>query len=81
VIILDRYQALKILEISSGSSLEELKKAYRKKSKENHPDLKGQEFNEKFILINQAYEFLSENGTKIDVCKLTHQGNIIDIGL
>lgn len=46
-----------LLGISSTASLEEIKKAYRKKALENHPDKGGNE--EMFKKINEAYETLS----------------------
>ncbi len=51
-----------ILGIPSGSGLPEIKKAYRVKAKEFHPDLnKSSDAKEKFIKINEAYEFLINN--------------------
>lgn len=52
----------RILGIPSGSGLPEIKKAYRVKAKEFHPDLnKSSDAKEKFIKINEAYEFLINN--------------------
>lgn len=44
------------LEIDKTATPEEIKKAHKKKAKENHPDSKGNA--EEFIAIQQAYEVL-----------------------
>lgn len=47
-----------VLGIGPGSSLSEIKKAYRRKAKEYHPDInKSPGASERFIEINEAYEF------------------------
>ena len=43
---------------AQGASKAEVKKAYRRLAKENHPDLGGDE--KRMKLINEAYEFLKE---------------------
>ena len=52
-----------VLGLQKGASAEEIKKAYRKLAKENHPDLhpgdKGCE--ERFKEVNEAYEILSDD--------------------
>jgi DnaJ-class molecular chaperone len=50
----DYYQ---VLGVSKNSSAEEIKKAYRKKALEYHPDRGGDQ--EKFKEVNQAYQILS----------------------
>lgn len=57
--------ALKVLGLSNGASIEEIKAAYRKLVKENHPDHFINEnegiqkiAHERFIKIQSAYEFL-----------------------
>ncbi|WP_430813744.1 DnaJ domain-containing protein [Carboxylicivirga sp. RSCT41] len=48
-----------ILDVPAGASLERIKKAYREKAKLYHPDInKAEDAHEKFILINEAYEYL-----------------------
>jgi hypothetical protein len=52
----------KILGIKNGANREEVKKAYRKKAMEFHPDKnKASDANEKFIEITVAYEVLTQN--------------------
>ena len=48
----------KTLGVSKNATAEEIKKAYRKLARENHPDAGGDE--EKFKDINEAYEVLSD---------------------
>ena len=56
-------QYLNILEVSPDSGILEIKKAFRKKAKKFHPDLnKDPGAQEKFILVNEAYEFLVTKG-------------------
>jgi len=54
-----------ILGVTKGVSAEELKKAYRKKALEFHPDKnKDKDAGAKFKEINEAYEILSDNQKK-----------------
>jgi len=49
----------KILGLTENASLNDIKKAYRHKAKAYHPDInKAPNAHEKFIEINEAYEFL-----------------------
>ena len=48
----------KTLGVSKSATAEEIKKAFRKLARENHPDAGGDE--EKFKEINEAYEVLSD---------------------
>jgi curved DNA-binding protein CbpA len=52
-----------ILEVSPGASDAEIKAAYRKAVKKHHPDLTGNN-NESIILINEAYELLTDGERK-----------------
>ncbi|NOX15997.1 MAG: J domain-containing protein [Epsilonproteobacteria bacterium] len=49
-------EALKVLELPTFISLQELKDRYRILAKKNHPDFGGSE--EAIIKINEAYKFL-----------------------
>lgn len=51
-----------ILEVSMSATIEEIKAAYRKKSKETHPDLNknDKDAEAKFKKISEAYETLSD---------------------
>ena len=53
-------KAIQILDLSHNFSINQLKKSYKKKSLESHPDRKGGS-HEKFIKINEAYIFLSNH--------------------
>ncbi|KAB8289289.1 molecular chaperone DnaJ [Bifidobacterium ramosum] len=49
-----------VLGIERTATEDEIKKAYRKMSRKYHPDIAGQEFEEKFKEVNSAYEVLSD---------------------
>ncbi|MBX9850377.1 MAG: J domain-containing protein [Cytophagaceae bacterium] len=50
----------KILGVIPNATVEEIKRAYRKKAKDLHPDKnKSQDAHEKFILLTEAYECLT----------------------
>lgn len=57
----DYYQTL---GVSRTASAEEIKKAYRKKALEYHPDKAGKQHEEKFKEINEAYQVLSDPGKR-----------------
>lgn len=57
-------QYYSILNLKETFTLAELKAAYRKRAKELHPDLnKEEDAHEKFILLNEAYEYLYNQKT------------------
>ena len=59
---MNTYQALRVLDVDSNSSQEEIKSAFRKKALEHHPD-KNKNKNEdlEFKKITEAYEYLKKN--------------------
>ncbi|MCB0479134.1 MAG: DnaJ domain-containing protein, partial [Crocinitomicaceae bacterium] len=54
----DKY--FKILGLQPGASQDEIKKAYRQSAMKYHPDREGGDA-EKFLLIFEAYEYLTSN--------------------
>ncbi len=58
----DKRDYYEVLGISKGASEDEIKKAYRKLAKENHPDLHpdDKEAEARFKEISEAYEILSD---------------------
>jgi hypothetical protein len=55
-----------ILGLPTNSTIEEIKKAYRKKARMYHPDINpAADAKDKFICITEAYEFLIANHLKI----------------
>lgn len=54
-----------ILGLPLNSSLEEIKKAYRKQARLYHPDINhSPEAKDKFIMVTEAYDFLMANHEK-----------------
>lgn len=52
----------RVLELDYGCSAEDIKKAYRKKARQCHPDINhAPEAMDMFIIITEAYEFLMTN--------------------
>ncbi|MBF0710409.1 MULTISPECIES: molecular chaperone DnaJ [unclassified Gemella] len=69
-----------VLGLSKGASAQEIKKAYRKLSKQYHPDInKEPGADEKFKEITEAYEILSDDNKKAQYDQFGHaafeQGN------
>jgi hypothetical protein len=57
----------KILGLPTNSTIEEIKKAYRKKARLCHPDINpAPDAKDQFISITEAYEFLIANHEKIN---------------
>lgn len=57
-----------ILGLPLNSSLEEIKKAYRKKARLYHPDVnQSPDAKDKFIRVTEAYDFLMANHSKGDL--------------
>lgn len=66
-----------VLGIQKGASEDEIKKAYRKKARENHPDLhpeKADECEEKMKEINEAYAVLSDSEKRQRYDQFGHSG-------
>ena len=64
----------KILGIPAISSVEEIKKAYRKKARLYHPDINpSPDAKDLFISITEAYEFLITNHDKINTDDETYR--------
>ena len=65
-----------VLGVSKGASEEEIKKAYRKLAKQNHPDLHpgDKEAEERFKEINEAYGILSDPEKKSRYDQFGHAG-------
>jgi len=56
----------KILDLPINSTIDEIKKAYRKKARLYHPDINpAPDAKDHFIIITEAYEFLIANHEKI----------------
>ena len=54
-----------ILGVSKNATLEEIKKAFRNKAKQYHPDVcKLQDAHERFVEIGEAYEILRDENTR-----------------
>ena len=65
-----------VLGVSRGASEAEIKKAYRKLAKENHPDLHpgDKEAETRFKEVNEAYEVLSDADKKARYDQYGHAG-------
>ena len=63
-----------ILGLQSNSTIEEIKKAYRKKARLYHPDINpAPDAKEHFISITEAYDFLIANHEKINTDDQAYQ--------
>ncbi|MDR1806037.1 MAG: molecular chaperone DnaJ [Clostridium sp.] len=65
-----------VLGIAKGASAEEIKKAYRQKAKDCHPDLHPEDPNavQKMQEVNEAYEVLSDETKKSRYDQFGHAG-------
>ena len=65
-----------VLGVSKGASADEIKKAYRRLAKENHPDLHpgDAEAEARFKEVNEAYEILSDADKKARYDQFGHAG-------
>ena len=62
-----------ILGVSRDASPEEIKRAYRRKALEFHPDRSTDpDAHEKFIQINEAYDYLINKGNNSDPYHVSH---------
>ena len=62
-----------VLGVSKSASKDEIKKAYRKLSKQYHPDInKEPDAAEKFKEVNEAYEVLSDDQKKAHYDQFGH---------
>ena len=68
----DYYQ---VLGVDRGASKEDLKKAYRRKARQYHPDVNNESgSDERFKEINEAYEVLSNESTRAAYDRFGHAG-------
>ncbi len=59
------YDFYKILDIPRNASVDDIKRAYRNKAKEVHPDVNNSpKANEVFAVVNEAYETLLDNNKR-----------------
>ena len=59
-----KLNAYKVLGLTPDCTMEEIKKAYKKKARENHPDINSDvDAPRKFKIITKAYKFLKEKHT------------------
>lgn len=76
---MDTKKACKILEIDPGSSIDDVKKAFRKKAADLHPDKnKSPNAETEFKLANEAFQFLQKNGTKEPVFRANANRDVFD---
>lgn len=63
-------EACKVLGVNPGASADEVKSAFRKLSKQLHPDVnKADDAEQKFKEINEAYQFIQKHGSNYTATK------------
>ncbi len=74
--MLSKRDYYEVLELSQGATIEEIKKAYRKKAIQYHPDKNpgNKEAEEKFKEINEAYEILADPKKRERYDRFGHAG-------
>ena len=72
----DKRDYYEVLGIQKGATEDEIKKAFRKKARENHPDLHPDDpsYVEKFQEINEANEVLSDPEKRAKYDQFGHAG-------
>lgn len=72
----DKRDYYEVLGVDKNASEDEIKKAYRKKAKQYHPDLNpgDKEAENKFKEVNEAYEVLSDTQKKARYDQFGHAG-------
>ena len=72
----DKRDYYEVLGVDKNASEDEIKKAYRKKAKQYHPDLNpgDKEAENKFKEVNEAYEVLSDSQKKARYDQFGHAG-------
>ncbi len=64
-----------VLGISKGASDDEIKRAYKKKARQYHPDVnKASDAEERFKEVNEAYQVLSDADQKAAYDRFGHEG-------
>ncbi len=53
-----------VLGVGANATPEQIKEAYRKRAFETHPDRRGGDTHEDFVAVRDAYETLSDPGTR-----------------